>query len=47
MNLAVKHTTGMSAEILDVYTWEAEVFHKAAMSLQMKTVLLNIHKIAL
>lgn len=27
---------GMLAEILDVYRWEAEVFHKADMGLQMK-----------
>lgn len=47
MNLAVKHSTGMLAEILDVYRWEAEAFNKAAMGLQWKIVLLNIHKTAL
>lgn len=36
MNLTVKHTTGMLAEILDAYMSEAEVVHKAAMGLQMK-----------
>lgn len=36
MNLAVKHTTGKLAEILDVNGWETEVFHMAAMGLQME-----------